>query len=243
MPVTQVSVAPNISEEAGITEETHPATSRSTWQRFSSLGIIAVLVVSLAYMLTSVVSNGVIERLVKMVDISGPPPTASGPAARGSSVGMTAEVTRSEPAVPMAGASLAKSPAEGSTVPAQSEVLEEPERTFSVSFTINSDALRTENWNALDSAVVELGRQPDMIVLITDLSQESLGELYDSELYRSRVAAVERYLMAAGVNPRRLHVQEHTALENSDRSALSHIEDNEILNEILYINLETNRSQ
>jgi hypothetical protein len=101
----------------------------------------------------------------------------------------------------------------------------------------------SENWKALDGAVLLLRQQPDLIALIADLSQESSGELYDSELSRTRVATVECYRMAAGVNRRRLHIQEHTAVDNSAGSLLPYIEDTEILNEILYINLQTNRSQ
>lgn len=241
VPFTPAPVVPEIIEEATFSDEPQPTTSRAIWRRFSNFGMVVVLIGCLLFVLNSVLSNEVIEKIVKLVGSSESLLMAP-PVSRSSAVAGT-EVVRSELTAQMAGSSLQPSSLETKFPPTQPEALKEPERTFTVSFSSDSDALRSENWNALDSAVVMLGRHPDMIVLIADLSQESLGELYDSDLSSSRIGAVERYLMAAGVNPRRLHVQEHTALKNSDGSAISAIEDTDLLNEILTINLESNRSQ
>jgi outer membrane protein OmpA-like peptidoglycan-associated protein len=243
VPFTPAPVVPEIIEEATFSDEPQPTTSRAIWRRFSNFGMVVVLIGCLLFVLNSVLSNEVIERIVKLVGTSESLLVASAPPVSRSSAVAGTEVVRSELTAQMAGSSLQPSSLETKFPPTQPEALKEPERTFTVSFSSDSDALRSENWNALDSAVVMLGRHPDMIVLIADLSQESLGELYDSDLSSSRIGAVERYLMAAGVNPRRLHVQEHTALKNSDGSAISAIEDTDLLNEILTINLESNRSQ
>jgi outer membrane protein OmpA-like peptidoglycan-associated protein len=243
VPFTPAPVVPEIIEEATVSDELQPTTSRAIWRRFSNFGMVVVLIGCLLFVLNSVLSNEVIERIVKLVGTSESLLVASAPPVSRSSAVAGTEVVRSELTAQMAGSSLQPSSLETKFPPTQLEALKEPERTFTVSFSSDSDVLRSENWNALDSAVVMLGRFPDMIVLIADLSQESLGELYDSDLSSSRIGAVEHYLMAAGVNPRRLHVQEHTALKNSDGSAMSSIEDTDLLNEILTINLESNRSQ
>ncbi len=243
VPFTPAPVAPEIIEEATVSEEPQPTTSRAIWRRFSNFGMVVVLIGCLLFVLNSFLSNEVIERILKLVGASESLLVASAPPVSRSSAVAGTEVVRLELTAQMAGSSLQPSSLETKFPSTQPEALKEPERTFTVSFSSDSDALRSENWNALDSAVVMLGRFPDMIVLIADLSQESLGELYDSDLSSSRIGAVEHYLMAAGVNPRRLHVQEHTALKNSDGSAISSIEDTDLLNEILTINLESNRSQ
>ena len=241
MPITQSRLAPDINEGVGVSDESAPASSPAIWQRFSSLGIIAVLVGALAFSLINILPNHAVERLVKLMDINAPPPTASAPAARRPSGVSSAEVASSRFTEP-SGAFQDQMDV-GRPQQDQSEVLPQSEQIFSVNFSPGSDVLKSENWNTLDGVVVLLRERPDMIVQIADLSQESSGELYDGERSRSRAALVERYLMASGVNRRRLHIQENTALDTSAESALSHVEDTAISNEILYINLETKGSQ
>ncbi|MEZ5501987.1 MAG: AAA family ATPase [Halioglobus sp.] len=83
----------------------------------------------------------------------------------------------------------------------------EHEQTFLVNFTFDSDVLLPDSHDALDGAVKRLLEQPDSVAAITGFTDSRGDERYNLSLSRKRATAVEQYLIAAGVDRQRLHVE------------------------------------
>jgi outer membrane protein OmpA-like peptidoglycan-associated protein len=86
--------------------------------------------------------------------------------------------------------------------------------TFFIYFTSGSDLLESDAWNALDRAALLLRGQSGRIGLITESSGGPGAEHLDSKLSEERIAAVEQYLVAAGVDRQRLRVNGRTSPES-----------------------------
>jgi len=78
--------------------------------------------------------------------------------------------------------------------------------SFFINFSPNSDLLESDAWHALDSAALLLHEQPDRIAAIS----HSADEPKEQGLSQSRITAVEKYLLAAGITRRQLWVEGHT---------------------------------
>ena len=131
---------------------------------------------------------------------------------------------------------------EGSS-PTQFELPEESGPVFSVSFSPDSDILEPDTRYALDRAVVMLGEQSDRVALIADISRDPQSKLYDPELSRARVAAVEQYLLAAGIDRDRLHTEGRTAHDGSVENGVSDLDAAEKMNRIVRISLDSRGAQ
>ena len=194
---TPQRMASDIDEETFASEPHRAVNFQAIWRRVSRLGVIVVLIVSLAFVLKDVSPTEVFERLA---DMAGSLPTRFG-------------------------------------------LSEVSEQIFLVSFSRDSDILEPDNWSVLDSAVVILNEQPDSIALIADLPRDPRSELYNLEISRARTAAVERYLLAAGVDRHRLHVEGRTVPDGLAENGLSHLDVAEKMNRIVRINLDSKSSQ
>ena len=127
--------------------------------------------------------------------------------------------------------------------PTQFDMPEESGQVFSVSFSPDSDIREPDTRYALDRAVVMLGEQPDRVALIADFSLDPQSKLYNPELSRARVASVERYLLAAGIDRDRLHIEGRTAHDGSVENGISDLDAAEKMNRIVRISLDSRNIQ
>jgi hypothetical protein len=86
-----------------------------------------------------------------------------------------------------------------------------PAPDFVIHFSPDSDSLETDGWNALDSAALLLREQPDRIALITDAGHGTETRHSEPELAGARIASVQQYLLAAGIDRQRLRVGRQAA--------------------------------
>ena len=104
------------------------------------------------------------------------------------------------------GVALEESPATGPGAPALSAP------TFVVNFSSGSDLLESDAWHTLDTAALLLREEPDRIAVITDSGRGPEAQAPDPGLPGARIAAVEQYLMAAGIDRQRLRVRGQASL-------------------------------
>jgi outer membrane protein OmpA-like peptidoglycan-associated protein len=88
-----------------------------------------------------------------------------------------------------------------------------------------------------------LGEQSDRVALIADISLDPQSKLYDPELSRARVASVERYLLAAGIDRDRLHIEGRTAHDGSVENGILNLDAAEKMNRIVRISLDSRNTQ
>jgi outer membrane protein OmpA-like peptidoglycan-associated protein len=116
------------------------------------------------------------------------------------------------------------------------------EHLFSVSFSPGSDVLESDTWYALDGAVLKLAEQPERIALISDISRDPQSTSKNPALSGARFAAVERYLVAAGVDRNRFRAKGRDIPGNSVESVPSGLETAEKMNRIVRINIDSKYS-
>ncbi len=183
--------------------------ARGSWiGRVSSIGITLVVVAALAFFGRDLVPAGVAEQLARRLGVdefawllsssvqSGPRET--GPAAE------VSDIAVDDPVVDEAGL------ATPSAIPG------EPERSFAIQFPSDSDLLDYDAWITLDRAAALLRAQPELFALIDYRSDQSMDKLSSRELAMVRIAAVEQYLVTAGVERDRLRQEGSSSAGGED---------------------------
>lgn len=217
--------------DEGGSRKDKPGKSGLTRKRAIVLGSIVALALSLIFLLKSVVprqdwwshlkpgqpavteggQHPAVPTLIPANDLS-PPAQSSGEEA---SLQLAPAIGISDDAphlVPLVTDSVVPQPVSGTATVKP----EESEQNFLVTFSFNSDDLMPDSLHVLDRAVMILRDQPDSVASIRGLANSPGDEMHNLALPRQRADVVERYLVEAGVERRRLFVEGHGAVTGSD---------------------------